>query len=286
MDSDNSHKVKLMSSDKVPNKPVNAKPVGYDGSPGPAIIGIMIPHYVMARVDLTPATKLVYGRIASFAATNKKLYFSHEWLCNQLGLGIATVRRSLKALADGGLILIEPRDGTTNYYSILYPDQNDQPPSSKRSGGGANLITPPDQNDHQDIEKEIEGGIESRDAPAKPSPQGQYIPADWQPDNKLREWFYETSGGSDLDLETEVADFVDYWQGESGQRARKRDWAAAFRTWVRRSARGVSKRNQRTFGQLRSDRNSNTLRDFLDSEEAGRDEDSGVVAFPARRRPS
>ena len=277
----------MPDSTKVPDKPVKAKPVGYDGEPGPAIVGIMIPHYVMSQVDLTPATKLVYGRIASFAATNKKLYFSHDWLCNQLGLGIATVRRSLKALADAKLILIEPRDGTTNYYSILYPDQNDHPPSSKRSGGSANLITPPDQNDHQVIEKDIEGGIESRDAPAKPSPQrGSYIDPDWQPNERLKEWFYETTGGTDLELETEVYDFVTYWSAESGQRARKRDWSAAFRTWVQRSARGVRQRDGRTAGSRRSNRNSAVLRDFLDSEEGEQANNSSVVAFTPRRGSS
>ena len=29
----------LLMSDKVPDKPVKAKPVGYDGEPGPAIVG-------------------------------------------------------------------------------------------------------------------------------------------------------------------------------------------------------------------------------------------------------
>ncbi len=38
-----------------------------------------------------------------------------------------------------------------------------------------------------------------------------------------------------VDLAFQTAQFCDYWRAESGQRARKVDWVAAWRTWLRRA---------------------------------------------------
>ncbi len=38
-----------------------------------------------------------------------------------------------------------------------------------------------------------------------------------------------------VDLAFQTAQFCDYWRGESGQRARKVDWVAAWRNWMRRA---------------------------------------------------
>lgn len=41
--------------------------------------------------------------------------------------------------------------------------------------------------------------------------------------------------GLTINLETETAKFVDYWTAESGPKASKRDWVAAWRNWMRRA---------------------------------------------------
>lgn len=41
--------------------------------------------------------------------------------------------------------------------------------------------------------------------------------------------------GLTVNLESETAKFVDYWTAESGAKAVKRDWVAAWRNWVRRA---------------------------------------------------
>lgn len=41
--------------------------------------------------------------------------------------------------------------------------------------------------------------------------------------------------GLTVDLKVETAKFVDYWTAESGAKAVKRDWVAAWRNWMRRA---------------------------------------------------
>lgn len=63
---------------------------------------------------------------------------------------------------------------------------------------------------------------------------GGYIRSDWQPTEAdiawVRQRFPEMSPG---DVKDETEQFVDYWCGEAGQRARKRDWSAAWKNWIR-----------------------------------------------------
>lgn len=56
------------------------------------------------------------------------------------------------------------------------------------------------------------------------------MPADW------KEWARETRGWSAADIETEAANFIDYWQAR-GSGAAKRDWRKTWQTWVRNSKR-------------------------------------------------
>ena len=60
--------------------------------------------------------------------------------------------------------------------------------------------------------------------------RGGYIPEGWTPNDNTRQWARDNYGH--LDLRHELAQFVSYWSGESGQRARKRDWNQAFRNWL------------------------------------------------------
>lgn len=61
---------------------------------------------------------------------------------------------------------------------------------------------------------------------------GTRLPEGWRPTPDLVRYAKDHA----LDPQSEAAAFADYWQAESGQRASKRDWSAAFRTWCRRSA--------------------------------------------------
>lgn len=71
----------------------------------------------------------------------------------------------------------------------------------------------------------------SRSAKLNGGDHGRRLAADWRPTPDLVSY----AQGHGLDPDAEAEAFVDFWTAESGQRASKRDWQAAFRTWCRRS---------------------------------------------------
>ena len=77
--------------------------------------------------------------------------------------------------------------------------------------------------------------------PAEPDPEpppkpkraanGTRIPDDFAPDLTIA----LAEGFSHDQAEREAANFVDYWTAAAGQRARKADWPATWRVWVRKA---------------------------------------------------
>lgn len=60
------------------------------------------------------------------------------------------------------------------------------------------------------------------------------IPDPFHVTSAMREWAAAEVPGVDVDRSTRT--FVDYWRGESGSKAAKRDWVATWRNWLRRDA--------------------------------------------------
>jgi uncharacterized protein YdaU (DUF1376 family) len=77
-------------------------------------------------------------------------------------------------------------------------------------------------------------GIDSPTPKPNGATHGSRLAEDWTPSQTLRAFAL----GLGLDVDAEAVAFVDYWHAEAGQRASKRDWSAAFRTWCRRSRPG------------------------------------------------
>jgi hypothetical protein len=61
--------------------------------------------------------------------------------------------------------------------------------------------------------------------------RGTRIDPDWMPDRD----FAKQLGWSDAQIDTEAANFRDYWLGCAGSRGVKRDWLATWRKWIRSS---------------------------------------------------
>lgn len=70
----------------------------------------------------------------------------------------------------------------------------------------------------------------------------------------MRSWAEREVPG--LDANDSTQRFVDYWRAESGAKARKLDWVAAWRNWLRRDADRTTGQQPKTFGQQKQD---NTL---------------------------
>lgn len=89
------------------------------------------------------------------------------------------------------------------------------------------------------------------DSPPEPKPKrGTRLADDFGTTPEMEKWARENcpkvtatpgNGGN------ETLKFIDYWQAESGQRASKRDWVAAWRLWMRnaeeRAGRGIGTTN-------------------------------------------
>lgn len=56
-------------------------------------------------------------------------------------------------------------------------------------------------------------------------------------------WARENAPDVNGKLETES--FIDYWRGASGAKARKRDWTATWRNWMRKAQQNAEDRNAR-----------------------------------------
>lgn len=66
--------------------------------------------------------------------------------------------------------------------------------------------------------------------------RGKRLDPEWRPDENLKHWMRERRPDLLPYLDDVVEAFHDYWAAESGQKAAKLDWDAAFRTWCRREA--------------------------------------------------
>lgn len=65
------------------------------------------------------------------------------------------------------------------------------------------------------------------------SPSGSRLPTDWQPSEADSE--FAKANRPDLDVKAEADKFRDYWHGLAGADARKADWSATWRNWIRRA---------------------------------------------------
>jgi hypothetical protein len=82
------------------------------------------------------------------------------------------------------------------------------------------------------------------EAPEKAKPktgrgsrQASHVPEDWNPSAQDRA-YAEGQGLTPDEIDRRAEEFRDYWLAKSGPDALKRDWSAAWRTWVRREIRG------------------------------------------------
>lgn len=60
------------------------------------------------------------------------------------------------------------------------------------------------------------------------------LPAEWHPTEADIEW-QRSQGVTDLQARRETDKFRDHWTAAAGQNARKLDWSAAWRNWMRRA---------------------------------------------------
>lgn len=80
--------------------------------------------------------------------------------------------------------------------------------------------------------------IKGKASPSVRSPTGSRLPDGWLPTSDMIA-FASKEGFSPDEIARTADDFRDYWAAESGAKARKADWLATWRRWVRRDLNGV-----------------------------------------------
>jgi len=84
-------------------------------------------------------------------------------------------------------------------------------------------------------------GVDTREPEKRPPKRGTRIPPDWTPPDSIYEYACDNPKvrfGTQA-VQDHLEEFRDYWVANSTPNAVKRDWTAAFRTWLRK-ARGYS----------------------------------------------
>ena len=99
-----------------------------------------------------------------------------------------------------------------------------------------------------EAEAEAEAEADKKSPPAReraapPGPRATRLPGDFAVSRALAAWAAENVPG--LDYATETMRFRDYWQSAAGAKARKTDWEATWRNWMRRAADDLAARQPR-----------------------------------------
>lgn len=123
-------------------------------------------------------------------------------------------------------------------------DREHRPSGHARAKQSASSPMQSDQSDSKptsptkaEAEEEVEAGKQDQKigAPRKRSatPQGTRLPADWQP--SADDLAFAARERPDIDAKAEADKFRDYWHGRAGKEARKADWPATWRNWIRKA---------------------------------------------------
>lgn len=166
-------------------------------------------------------------------------FLGEAWEC-----GKSSAHSRLKHLEKVGFIRTETRTGYTlisicNYDK--YQSSDDDARTDDRTGPRTEPGQSPDRartnkKEIKKIKKEEKTppiGGEKKTAPSFFDPsRGSRLPEDWTLPSKWRDWAIDQGH---LRPDQEAQRFADYWHSVPGQRARKADWEATWRNWVRKS---------------------------------------------------
>lgn len=211
------------------------------------------------------SAKFILLLLADFAGTDWSCYPGVDKLAYLAEMDERTVRRATARLVDLGLIrtFYRHRDNGSRRscrYQLLpdgeatpMPDVDDWSAIRAQSPDEANRAESPEAPGRESGPPRAESPvIPYRDPspvetppviPAAPQRKtATRVPDDFQPTDDLRAWFVVEQLGAVIDGKLEHEKFMDYWRAASGANARKHDWPATWRNWMRRAAERAPRR--------------------------------------------
>lgn len=96
--------------------------------------------------------------------------------------------------------------------------------------GGSRVVQPNVNTSFSSSSSEI---IKKEKSSKKEKSRGTRLPEDWDLESEDGQWAMKEFGMSREAVLHEVDKFRDYWHGKAGQAARKVDWIATWRNWIR-----------------------------------------------------
>lgn len=199
-----------------------------------------IPNEIARDSSLDPYAKAVLLVLVSRGGANGQCWPSLATIAKEAGCGLQRAQKALRMLKERGLITwVNRTKSASGRASNLYRIRlNNMTPHNKGNGAthqnlwcDASEPMVPRTKEEEPIKKNQLR--RERGAREMATSRGEYLPEEWEPSDKAKQWTLEKYPHVNAELELEK--FRDYWQAASGQNARKRDWNAAWRNWIRRA---------------------------------------------------
>lgn len=207
---------------------------------------------IVWELDLPPGEKLVMLALADQANDEGvQCWPAVSTIAQRSGQGERTVRRALSDLETKGHLTRHHREGDSTQYHI-HPGQSGTPaksaPLPKTTKTPAKLAPKTPRN------------IKPKNGGARKDTR---LPANWEPEplSDGTTAYEIVAAWAPGRIERELSKFRDYWTAACGSRGLKRDWQAAWRTWIG-NADEYGSRNQRTAPAQRPNDMDAAMRDL------------------------
>lgn len=195
----------------------------------------------MSIRGVTASEKLLLLALANYADENMRCFPSQGRLAEDACLTPRTIRSTLLALEQRGIISREQRkraDGsrTSDIITLHLYGEPCTPRGGEMISGGGEMIS-------GGVGKWFPGGAEiisglttyepvSEPVKLKREARATRLPEAWAPPDQ--DWKLAVDRLGDGGAKEALASFCDYWRAVPGAKGRKLDWGATFRNWVRR----------------------------------------------------
>ena len=220
-----------------------------------------------APVDNHAELVVLYALADRASDNGQAAYPSVAWIADRARCSTRTVQRHLKNLEKKGLIRKGDQRIVAHFRSDRRPTVWDLDLSLTRANAGCQPVTPDEgprgdtgdvtgcQNDANGVTPSAQRGdtalspkpsltihkpssnqppVVPQGEPTPKPKRGHRLPDGWMPDPDVIQAMAQEN--PDVDLKREHDKFTDHWAAASGANARKVDWNAAWRNWIRRAA--------------------------------------------------
>lgn len=214
--------------------------------------------WARARKTGSMSAKFVLMRLADYAGTDYSCYPSVHKLAEECEMGESTVRAATKLLAELGLIRVFYRhrpDGSrrSSRYQLLVEGPDTMAPDADDWADHRRISADAMRQDPAGAPPGSSGGARqdlaviplTEPSPVEPSPvipraprseRATRVPDNFTPDENMRAWYAAEKLEQAIDGRVEHEKFMDYWRAKPGAMAKKHDWPATWRNWMRTAA--------------------------------------------------